>query len=84
MKLTFILLFAVNTAIVLFTMFKNGNFFKNMLKTIIQGITSLMAVNVLGLLTGVTIAVNWYTLITVSLFGVPSTISLILLDAFLN
>lgn len=68
---------------VMLTMLKSGNFFKSLLKAFIQGITSMMAVNVLGLLTGVTIAVNWYTLLTVSLFGLPSTVTLILLDTFL-
>jgi hypothetical protein len=43
----------------------------------------MMAVNVLGLITGVTIAVNWYTLLTASLFGIPSVITIVLLDAFL-
>lgn len=68
---------------VMLTMLKSGNFFKSLFKAFIQGITSMMAVNVLGLLTGVTIAVNWYTLLTVSLFGLPSTVTLILLDTFL-
>ena len=43
----------------------------------------IIAVNVLGLLTGVTISVNWYTVLSACLFGIPSTITIVLLDMFL-
>lgn len=84
MKISVISFFVISALAVIYATFKNGHFLKNIFKTLIQGTVSLMAVNVLGLLTGVTIAVNWYTLLTVSVFGIPSTITMVLLDAFLK
>ena len=46
-----------------------------------QGAVSLLAVNVAGMLTGVTVAVNPVTLTAVSLLGIPGTIGLLLLNA---
>lgn len=83
MKIAVIIILALAGIAVLFSMLKSGHFLKSLVTSVFQGIASLMAVNVLGLLTGVTIAVNWYTLAGVSLFGIPSTITLILLDTFL-
>ena len=84
MKISAISFFVISGLIVLFVSFRQEHFLKNVFRTLIQGSVSLMAVNVLGLLTGVTIAVNWYTLLTVSVFGMPSTITMVLLDAFLK
>lgn len=83
MKIAFIIIFVIAGTAVLFSMIKSGHPIKRLFTSVVQGIASMMAVNVLGLLTGVTIAVNWYTLLTVSLFGIPSAISIVLMDAFL-
>ena len=83
MKTGFIIIFVIASVFVLFVMYKSGHLFKSAVTSIFQGVTSMLAVNVIGLLTGVTISVNWYTLAAVSLFGIPSTITLVLLDAFL-
>ena len=66
-------------AAVLTAMYRSGHFFKSLFTTAIQGIASLAAVNITGLLTGVTLSLNWYTILTVSLFGLPSTIALTIL-----
>ena len=67
------------SAAVLITMYRSGHFFKSLFITAIQGLASLAAVNVTGLLTGVSLSLNWYTILTVSLFGLPSTIALTML-----
>ena len=66
-------------AAVLIAMYRSGHFFKSLFATAFQGIVSLAAVNVTGLLTGVTLSLNWYTILTVSVFGLPSTVALTVL-----
>ncbi len=84
MKYIIIGIFILGAAAVLFAGYKSGHLVKNIFTAAFQGLASLFAVNVLGLLTGVTLAVNWYTIVTVSLFGLPSAITLLLLDTFLR
>ena len=67
-------------AIVLFTTLKNGHFIKNTFHSALTGILSVLSVNVVGLLTGVTIAVNWYTLLFTAVLGIPGTITFVLLN----
>ena len=83
MKIAFIITLALAGLFVLWSVFKTKHPVKSIITAVFQGITSMMAVNVLGLVTGVTIAVNWYTLLTVSVFGIPSVITIVLMDAFL-
>ncbi|MBQ8574739.1 MAG: pro-sigmaK processing inhibitor BofA family protein [Clostridia bacterium] len=83
MKIAIIVVLALAGLAVIFSMIKSRHFFKSIVTSVFQGIASMMAVNVLGMLTGVTVAVNWYTLVCVSVFGIPSTITLVLLDTFL-
>lgn len=80
MKVLIITIIVIGMAVVIFAMFKSGNFIKNLFRTVIQGIASLLAVNTIGLLTGVTIALNWYTLTAISVFGAPACIALLLTD----
>ncbi len=68
---------------VLVISYKSGHFIKIIFTSAFQGLAAMFAVNVLGLLTGVTIAVNWYTVITVAVFGLPSAIAILLLNTFL-
>ncbi len=65
---------------VLIAFARSGRFFGAAIGSAAQGIASLLAVNVAGMFTGVTVAVNPVTLCTVSLLGVPGTIGLLLLD----
>ena len=46
----------------------------------VKGLVALFAVNAAGLLTGVTVAVNPVTLLSSSVFGIPGTIALLLLN----
>ena len=65
---------------VLIAFIRSGRFFGAAIGSALQGVASLLAVNVAGMLTGVTVAVNPVTLGAVSLLGVPGTIGLLLLD----
>lgn len=44
------------------------------------GIGAMCAVNLTGLLTGVTLSVNWYTVIASVLLGLPGVICMTVLD----
>lgn len=46
----------------------------------LQGIAAMFAVNLTGLVTGVTIAVNWYTIATFIVLGLPGVIGAVILD----
>lgn len=48
-----------------------------------QGIAAMFAVNITGLITGVALSVNWYTILTCALMGIPGVISMLVLDCFL-
>lgn len=61
-------------------MFKSGRFFRNLLISAFQGIAALLAVNALGLLTGITIAFNRYTIAASVILGIPACISMLLID----
>ena len=66
---------------VLIAFVRSGHFLRSIFTSVLQGMLSLLAVNVLGMLTGVTVAVNPYTLAAAGLFGIPGTIALVLLNA---
>ena len=45
-----------------------------------QGIAALFAVNLTGMITGVTIAVNWYTVLSYVVLGLPGVIGTLVLN----
>lgn len=45
-----------------------------------QGIAALFAVNLTGMVTGVTIAVNWYTVLSYIVLGLPGVIGTLALN----
>lgn len=55
-------------------------FFKCIFLSAFQGLAALLAVNSLGLLTGVSLAVNWYTVLACVCLGIPASISMLVLD----
>ena len=61
-------------------MFKKGAFFKCIFLSAFQGLAALLAVNSLGLLTGVSLAVNWYTVLACVCLGITASISMQVLD----
>ncbi len=60
-----------------FALLRSGHFLKAFLLTLTQGVASLFAVNLTGMLTGITIAVNWYTLGVCCLTGTPGVIMML-------
>lgn len=48
-----------------------------------QGIAAMFAVNIAGFVTGVTLSVNWYTVLTSALMGIPGVIGMLTLDCML-
>ena len=74
----------LGAVVILFSMLRSGHFLRSLLASAVQGIVALLAVNVLGTLTGVTLAVNPCTLSFCGLFGMPGTIGFCLLDTLLR
>lgn len=70
----------IGFVVISFTVLRSGHFIKNTLHSALTGVLSMLSVNVIGLLTGVTVAVNWYTLIFTAFFGIPGTITFVLLN----
>ena len=70
--------------IVLHTMRKSGHPIKAALLSMLQGFASLMAVNLLGLVSGVTIPVNRFSLVFCGIFGAPGTVALLIADVLFS
>ncbi len=80
MKAVIIILLAAGVLTVYITAVKSRHFIKSLTGSVFQGLASLLAVNVIGLLTGVTVALNWYTIAFSCVFGTPACIALLFLD----
>lgn len=50
----------------------------------VTGIAALFAVNTVGLISGVTVAVNWYTLGISGVMGLPGVISMLAMNMILR
>ena len=50
----------------------------------LQGLAALCAVNLTGLVTGVTLAVNWYTVASFIVLGMPGVIGALILKLIIN
>ena len=48
-----------------------------------QGIAAMFAVNITGFVTGVTLSVNWYTILTCVFMGIPGVTAMLTLNCFL-
>lgn len=71
---------AIGALAVLIAFVRSGRFLGAAFGSVVQGVVSLFAVNVAGMLTGVTVAVNPATIGAVSVLGIPGTIGLLLLN----
>ena len=69
--------------VILGAMLRSGHALKALLMSVLQGVAALSAVNVLGTLTGVTLAVNWWTLGISSLGGTAGVVFLLVLNVIL-
>ncbi len=80
MNSAFIVAAIISTVIVLWWMIKNEKGGLTFIKSAFQGLAGLFAVNLLGMVTGVTIAVNWYSIISFIILGLPGVIGALMLN----
>lgn len=66
------------------TMLKRKCLIKGILSSAVQGIAALYAVNLVGLVTGTHIAVNWLTLGTVAVLGSPGAALILTVQTIFN
>lgn len=66
------------SAVIIITVFiKSKHFFKSLFLSSLSGIGALFAVNVLSEMTGISIGINYITLLISALGGIPSVIALL-------
>lgn len=65
---------------IVMSMLRTRRLLRNLLLSVISGIAALYAVNALGLLTGIRLAVNGFTLGVSAVAGPPGVIALLLAD----
>ena len=75
---------AAVTLAVLIALFKSGKPVRGALSSAASGVLSLLAVDAVGMYTGVTLALNPLTLGTGAVLGVPGVITLLTLKAVLG
>lgn len=83
MNAVFITLAVICTASVLWWMIKSEKGATCFAVSALQGLAAVFAVNLTGLVTGITLAVNWYTLGTAVLLGLPGVITALGLNLLL-
>ena len=83
MKAGFITLAVICAASVLWWMIKSEKGATCFAVSALQGLAAVFAVNLAGLVTGITLAVNWYTLGTAVLLGLPGVITALGLNLLL-
>ena len=69
---------------VLISMKKSGHFFKCIFFSALQGTASLLAVNAADIFTGVSVHINWLSLLSGVLFGIPGIIFHILASVIIK
>ena len=68
----------ISAVIILAVFIKSRHFFKSLFLSSLSGIGSLFAVNVLSQMTGISIGINYITLLISALGGIPSVIALLM------
>ncbi len=80
----FIIAAVICAATVLWWMIKSERGATSFALSAMQGIAALFAVNLTGLITGITIAVNWYTVAACALLGLPGVIGTLVMNFLLK
>lgn len=83
MNAVFITLAVICAASVLWWMIKSEKGATCFAVSALQGLAAVFAVNLAGLVTGITLTVNWYTLGTAVLLGLPGVITALGLNLLL-
>ena len=76
----FIVAAVISTVCVFWWMIKSEKGASSLFLSALQGIAALFAVNLTGLVTGVTVAVNWYTVAASAILGLPAVIGTLVLN----
>lgn len=82
LKISFIILFVVYSVTLLIMCYKSGKTIKTLLLSALSGIGTMTVVNLLSYFTGVTIAVNLYTVLTSLFLGIPGVLGLLVIRIF--
>lgn len=80
MNSVFIFAAIISTVCVLWWMIKSEKGGISFIKSTFQGLAGMFAVNLLGMVTGVTIAVNWYSMLSFVILGLPGVIGALMLN----
>lgn len=83
MNAVFITLAVICAVSVLWWMIKSEKGATCFAVSALQGLAAVFAVNLAGLVTGITLSVNWYTLGTAVLLGLPGVITALGLNLLL-
>lgn len=80
MNFAFISAAVISTICVLWWMIKSEKGGISFIKSAFQGLAGLFAVNLAGMVTGVTIAVNWYSIVSFIILGLPGVVGALILN----
>ena len=80
MNFAFVSAAVISTVCVLWWMIKSEKGGVSFIKSAFQGVAGMCAVNLLGMITGVTVAVNWYSILSVIILGLPGVIGALMLN----
>ena len=80
MNFFFISAAIISTVCVLWWMIKNYKGGITFIKSAFQGLAGMFAVNLIGMISGVTIAVNWYSIVSFIILGLPGVIGALMLN----
>ena len=80
MNAGFIAAAVISTVCVIWWMIKSEKGATSFFLSALQGIAALFAVNLTGMITGITVAVNWYTIISTVILGMPGVIGALALN----
>lgn len=80
MNFAFVTAAVICTVCILWWMVKSEKGGISFIKSAFQGLAGMFAVNLLGMVTGVTIAVNWYSIVSFIVLGLPGVIGALMLN----
>lgn len=79
----FCFLLIICAFVILIYMKKSGRFFSCIFLSLIQGVSSLFAVNLITSVTGVSVAINWISIAISSIGGVFGVVAILIADVLL-
>ena len=80
MNFVFVSAAIISSVVVLWWMIKNEKGGMTFIKSAFQGLAGMFAVNLIGMVTGVTISVNWYSIVSFIILGLPGVIGALMLN----